>query len=271
MKARYYFLNNRLVEAKDAALHPQDRGFRFGDGIFDSIRIRDGLPRFWPLHEARVQEGLETLGITTPDIDLHAAATELLQANEVTDGVLRIAISRGVGSSGYLPTADATHTLLMETMPLPERRESAIKLWLSGIEKPSLNVLPVHLKIAQGMNPMLARMEAIANDCHEALQLNANGELTEASSANLFWIKGDKLYTPALDCGLLKGVTRQVLLSLCDVDEVVADVEALKDADGVFITNATRGIMPVVSLQPLEYEWEIHSSIPALMRAYEEA
>ncbi len=271
MTSRYCFLHHQLVEMEKAALPVQDRGFRFGDGVFETIRVHQGVPLFWQLHMARLQEGLRALNIPSPAHDLAEASKALLRANEVSEGILRIAISRGVGSRGYLPHETGAPTLLIEAMSAPTAPPHALHLWLSRYEKISPRALPVQLKLAQGLNSTLARMEAESQGCDEAILLNAQGELAEASSGNLFWWKDGTLYTPALECGPLAGVTRAVLLNLTEAQEVRAPLDALKQADGVFVCNASMGLRPCDNLQPNSWEWPVPTAFEALKATYQQA
>lgn len=252
------YFNNEFVEADKALLPVQDRGFRFGDGVFETIRVHQGVPYQWPFHMERLQDGLDALRITYDIAPLKSVCATLLTRNRVVDGMLRIAISRGVGSRGYLPLQPTYPTLVIETQERPKAPEGAVKLWLSTIEKISPRALPVHCKLAQGVNSTLARLEAAEHQCFDGLQLNAQGHLCETSSANVFWLKSGRLFTPALECGALNGAMRSAVLRFspwpCTVDVFTPD--ALKHAEAVLITNSALGIVPVSRLEPYGWSWD---------------
>jgi len=260
------FLNNRIIEADAALVSVDERGFRFGDGVFETIPVHDGIPYLFEYHHQRLEEGLKALRIASDTAALPVHALQLIQENRIGEGMLRMYISRGIGSRGYLP-ASATQpaTLIMQTLPFPLKPREPVSLWLSGYEKISPRALPVHCKLAQGVNATLARMEAQDHDCYEALQCDAEGFLSEASSANLFWLRNGTLFTPSLACGALAGVTRRRLLELapCSVQEGRFTLDDLRQAEAVFITNTASGILPVDCLLPQGFIWDsAHHAAP---------
>jgi aminodeoxychorismate lyase len=262
------WINNRLMPSDEVRVSIEDRGFRFGDGLFETIAVYGGVPYLWPYHMQRLTTGLDALHIAYDTTSLLAPALSLLHANTVENGMLRIAISRGVGSRGYLPMQGIAPTVVMETLERPERPKEPITLWLSQYEKTSPRALPTHCKLAQGLNSTLARMEATEHGCYEALQLNANGHVAEASSANLFWLNGGVLYTPALSTGALAGVTRRRILELSHykAHEGEYPLEVLQGASAVIATNTSYGVAAVASLHPQEMRWESGALAAALMR-----
>lgn len=234
-------LNGVFLPTSEATVPVADRGFRFGDGVFETIRFEQGVPYQWELHLSRMNAGLAALRINPPVVDWVNTARSLMQKNSLTDGFLRIAISRGVGSRGYMPDENITPTWVMECLPPAPLQQNPVKLWLSTITRPLLSALPTNHKLAQGVGNTLALLEARDHGCDDALMLTYDGKLCETASANLFWIKDDKIFTPTLSTGCLAGSTRAALMRLSAVEEVVANTETLKQADAIFITNARLG------------------------------
>ncbi len=292
------YLNGQYLPAEEALIPVMDRGFRFGDGVFETIRVQGGVLYQLEWHLERLQKGLSAIKITC---NLQpATCNQLIQKNNFREGFLRIAISRGVGSVGYLPKPDIAPTIVIETLPLGSVPESA-SLYLSQFRKTSPSSLPTNYKLAQGMNSTLARMEAQEQGCFEALQLSvdtisqsidcemdkrdrasrpmardaivhrtiadeSNNMLCEASSANLFWVKGDIIYTPSLTTGCLDGSTRAVLMRLMKIEEIVAPLATLEAADEVFITNCAWGVLPVTCLKPQGWSWQIGARAKQLQK-----
>lgn len=257
-QAPYYIVNDQLVPAAEAVVSVHDRGFRFGDGVFETIAVPNGVPYQFEWHIGRLERGLNAIKINYNSAGLRDHARQLLKKNAVQDGILRIQITRGIGSKGYLPDpghAQAGATLVMETAPLPPLPKEPITLWQSSYAKISPRALPVYTKLCQGLNSTLARMEAAEHNCAEALLLNERGQICETGSGNIFWYKGGTLYTPALSCGLLEGSTRSALMRLASVREVEAGIEVLKDAEAVFMTNSVWPAVAVKLLRPLDIGW----------------
>ncbi len=253
---QYAYLNHTLIPSHEALIPVTDRGFRFGDGVFETIRVHQGVPYRFEWHMERLIAGLKATHIPFDVNGLQAECANLLKRNQCSEGLLRIQITRGSSGSGYLP-ADGTPTCLIETLPLTPAPAEPISLFLSSYRRIPAACLPVSAKLAQGMNSTLARMEAREHGCFEALQLNTSGIIAECSSSNIFWMKGNTLYTPALDAGVLDGSMRAAILSLYPhtIHETHADMDALAGADAVCITNSAWLALDVSSLQPLQNTW----------------
>lgn len=257
---RYAYVKNAFVPIADAKISVEERGFRFGDGVFETITIYDGVPYQWEWHMKRLSSGCEALKIPADVEPLKEICAELIRRNCGGHCVLRIYISRGIGSRGYLPYAterSAGSTLVIETFEKQPEVSEPVSLWLSSYEKPSSTVLPVEHKLAQGLNSTLARMEAMEHGCFEALQLGSQGQIAEASAANIFWREEGHLYTPSLECGCLAGTTREAVLRLSPspIKQGVFGLDALARADAVFLTNAGFLVAPVQELKPQNMRW----------------
>ena len=236
-----------------ALISPDDRGFRFGDGIFETIAITSSQLYLWDAHLTRLQDGLALLHIRADTSNLREQVTHLITRNAITEGMCRIMITRGAGSQGYLPTHSGQPTIYIETLPTSQPIATSsppISLWVSQWQRFAPDMLPTHTKIMQGMNATLARMEAAEHGCDEALLLSADGKVSEAASGNLFWLRDDILHTPALSTGALKGTMRGRLMELWPdtLIECTEPLGALRDADALIMTNAVRGAVAVKSL-----------------------
>lgn len=243
-------LNGRFVPSSEAMLPIADRGFRFGDGVFETIRLDAGVPYQWDMHISRLEAGLAALRISPPTVDWQASTRTLIKKNEATEGYLRIAVSRGVGSRGYLPDADITANWAIETLPASPREKEACALWLSSLTRPACENFPVQYKLAQGVGSTLALLEARDHGADDALMRSGSGHISEAASGNIFWLKGDMLYTPTLTTGCLMGTTRAAIMRLFEAKEVNAHIEDFLTAQAAFLCNVRHGIWPVASLMP---------------------
>jgi len=251
-------INGIVKPSQEAFISVDERGFRFGDGLFETIPVHARIPYLWGYHMERLTAGLKALRIDCDATHLQPQALRLLEQNNITEGVLRISISRGIGSRGYLPfPATLAPTIIMQTLNRPALPKEATKLWLSAYEKISPRAMPTDCKLAQGVNAALARMEAVDHGCHEALQCSAQGHIAEASSANIFWLEEGILYTAALASGALAGVTRRRLMELSPypVKEGLFTLDNLQKAEAVILTNAAMGILAVESLAPHGFTW----------------
>lgn len=265
----YCTINGKTLPIEKAHISIQDRGFRFGDGVFETIAVYQGIPYQWELHMQRLRNGLHALDIPYNIDSLRQPSLQLVSKNGLSDATIRIAISRGVGSQGYLPTGAAQPTVVIEATQRHTPPIDPATLWLSDVEKPSPKALPVQHKLAQGINSTLARMQAAQHGCLDGLLLNAQGEICEAGSANLFWRVGDTLFTPALECGVLDGTTRAALLRISPykIEEGHFRLRHLQEADAVIATNTNWQIMPISALRPNEWTFSESMELARELRA----
>ena len=254
----FLIINSKLIDEEQGMISVRDRGFRYGDGVFETMAVYKGVAYQLNWHLARLSASLKAVRIDFDVTSILDPCRALLLQNNVEEGLLRITISRGLGGRGYSPDRNTPPTYVIETLPMPPRWRKPVFLWKSQYERISPTALPIRYKLSQGLNSTLARIEAEDHECLDALQLNGKGEICETSSANIFWLKDDILYTPALDCGVLEGATRATILRISPypVKEVMALLSELAEAKAVCICNSVWGILPVTLLKPNGYYWE---------------
>ncbi len=254
---KFASLNGTLTAESEAVVPIMDRSFLYGDGLFETLRIRQSRPCFWRRHLERLHLGARTLGIPLPwsDADVLRFTEELIQRNQEKEGVLRLHLSRGVGPRGYSPTQAKSPTLVITTHPLPSVPPALPIRWrlvTSVWPLPPFSPL-TPIKTANKLVSVMARAEAEAVGMNEALMLNADGKVVEGAASNVFWIEDGRLVTPPLTLGALAGVTRDIVLELArDFDIPVSQPEAvpevLKRSEGVFLTLSTWGIVSAMEL-----------------------
>lgn len=260
-------INGTFVPASAAAIPVSDRLVRFGDGVFETIRIESGVPYQWELHLERLMAGLVALRIIPPAADWKLAVKTMLRQNAIQDGFLRIAVSRGIGSRGYVPDEKIQANWIIESLPPAITPTAPVRLFVSGITRPPLSSLPVNAKLAHGIGSTLALLEARDHGCEDAILLTVDGKLCETASANLFWIAGGEFYTPSLETGCLAGTTRAAVLRLAPVKEVIADLGALHNADALFLTNTRLGVWPATCAKFKIQDSSAHYMLGDLMNA----
>ena len=261
------FLNGEFVPEERAVVSVFDRGFLYGDGLFESILVRNGKPFRWAQHLERLQRGAEFLKIKLPfsPDELRDFAGQLIAKNSMSDGLLRITLSRGVGLRGYSPKGAEKSTLVMTMHPVSGRADMPVghdaqqrvatpkwKLITSSFRLPANEPL-AQFKTANKLAQVLARAEADDAGADEALLLNTNGFIVEGASCNLFWVQRGAVCTPPLASGILAGVTRAIVLELClklslSVQEIAVTPDELRRTEGVFLTLSTLGVVVAVAL-----------------------
>ncbi len=263
---KFVLIKQKFVPENQAQISIKDRGFRFGDGVFETIRVHQGQLLDFDLHLERLQYGLEQLNIPYPVAGLEILAKELVTKNKQQEGICRIIITRGEGSMGYLPSPDIVPNLIMETANLPSNMATKITAKISSYQKISTKSLPVAAKLMQGLNSTLALLEAREAGHAKAILLNELGQICETDSANIFFIKGSKLFTPKLSCGLSKGVMRTKIMQHFTVQETELTVAELKNYDLCFICNIAlrTQLITAISGQNNQTLWQDSQSKVAL-------
>jgi len=252
------YLNGKFLNLEDARVSILDRGYLYGDGLFDTMIFHEGRPFEWSRHWSRLATGLKLLRIRIPqtESDLREAATRLIQARGLDFGVLRLHVSRGPGTPGYSTKGCDAPTVAMTLHPSthdPDSGPPTRTLHTARIRVPS-GEFHACIKSASKVSHVLARMEAEDHSADEALLLNDRGNVAEAASANVFWIAEGMVTTSPLREGGLGGVTRALVMEELApglglrVGEREATPDTLRGSQGVFLTMTTIGVVPVVSL-----------------------
>jgi 4-amino-4-deoxychorismate lyase len=230
-----------------------DRGLLYGDGLFETLAVRNGLPQRWGRHLARLQGGCKRLSIALPDGSLLAAEAARLCAG-VDRAVLKILITRGTGSRGYRPDAVAVPTRIVQCLPdpgySPDLARDGIVARLCALRLGHNSAL-AGLKHLNRLEQVLARSEWNDDNIREGLLTDQTGNLVEGIMSNVFLVHGDTLLTPDLArCGV-SGIMRGLVLELaahagiaCAVRDVALD--EIWQADELFVCNSLAGIWPVV-------------------------
>lgn len=240
------FVNGDILPAAKATLPVADRAVRFGDGVFETMRLNRGIPYLWDYHMERLEQGMQALHITAPAWNIRDACHSLLKKDKPEQGTLRIAVSRGAGSEGYLPTGK-TSSLIIEILP-SNPVHGPQKLWLAGIRRISPVMLPSSAKLSQGVASTLAMLEAQRHGHDNALMLSIEGYVSECTNANLFWLKDGIIHTPSLSTGCVAGTTRRRLMELTPITESEAPYADLLDAESIAISNTRLGLHPIASI-----------------------
>jgi branched-subunit amino acid aminotransferase/4-amino-4-deoxychorismate lyase len=187
--------------------------------------------------------------------ELQDFAGQLIGQNQMPEAVLRVTLTRGPGERGYTPQIDSQPTVVMTlhtAPPMDVENPVQWRLITSSYRIPAGDPLS-SFKTANKLVHIMARMEAVEKDADEALLVNTNGEVAETASGNLFWVYQDNICTVPTGCGVLPGITRSVVLEICQtlglpVNKCVIKPKALRNSEGIFITQSALGIVPVATL-----------------------
>lgn len=242
------------------SIDPDERGFQYGDGVFETIAVRNGEPRLWSHHIRRLERACERVGFERPPkiepyVDIALSATK----EDRRHCILKIIVSGGVGSRGY-------------ARPIPSRTETFVGVFPAGTtNRPAylkgVATMLCNTRLAVGspfagvktlnrLEQVLARSECAPTGAFEGLTLDAEGRLICGTMTNVFLVRDNSLVTPSLHrCGV-EGVMRQLVLETCGGVEVRdLTLDDLESSDEVFITNSQIGAVPVHRCD--EMRWQV--------------
>ena len=259
----WIYLNDKFVPQADAMVSVFDHGFLYGDGVYETIRSYGSRIFMRDHHLARLYRSAEAIGLTIPiplhhwPNLLHESMTRNDVGNSRQDAYLRITISRGAGDIGLDPALCPTPTVVIMTKPLttPPRSlyEQGVALIIATTRRNLPSALSPQIKATNFLNNILAKREAIAAGVFDSIFLNWEQHLTECTVSNLFFVTDGCLRTPAVDCGILDGITRDIVIQLArelqiPVEEGHFTPNQLYHATECFLTNTSMEIMPVASV-----------------------
>jgi len=240
------WLNGELVEDSDASVHALDHGITVGDGVFESLRTYGGEPFAVRRHLDRLERSAKGLGIALPARELlELAIREVSAASGLADARVRLTVTGGPGpiGSGRSDGAPTVIAAASAREPVPPTTAVITVPWVRNERSPLAG-----LKTTSYAENVVALARAKEAGASEALLANTRGELCEGTGTNVFLVLDGRLVTPPLSSGCLAGVTRELVLEVCDVVEEAIPFEALADADEVFVTSSIREVQAVDQL-----------------------
>lgn len=260
----FVYLNNKVVPSAEAKISVFDHGFLYGDGIYETLRVYDGVVFMFEEHLQRLFRSASLIGldIKREIADIKVAVYETLQANSLTNAYIRLTVSRGYGAVGLDPDLCKEPSFVVITNDFKDYPQAyyleGIKLMIATVRRNLREAINPQIKSLNFLNNVLAKIEAKKNDVHEAIMLNAAGHVAEGTISNIFFVKDGILHTPSIECGILDGITRAMVFGLAikngiAVREGAYTPEELYQASEVFITNTTMEVMPVSRVDDINY------------------
>ncbi len=273
-------IDGRVGSPEEVTLKVTDNGFVFGDSAYETLRTYGGRPFELDRHLLRLRRSIALLGfeLKTSDDEIKARIDACLSFASNDESYLRVIVSRGVGDMSYRFERIPEPTIAMYVKPLEPNNEALYEKGASAvivsIRRNPVESLNPAIKASNLLNNALATREAYAKGAFEAILLNTRGEVAEGAGSNVFIVKDGRLLTPPLSCGLLAGITRELVLEIAPAigvpfEERVLSADDLKAADELFITSTLKELAPMVTLDGVP----VGSGVPgpvtkALLKAY---
>lgn len=253
------WIDGELKQAENAVVSVLDRGFLYGDSVFETLRTYGKRPFALQEHVDRLEKSAERVLIQMPvsAAQISAEIARAVEEAEFPESYVRVMLTRGQGALGLDPRAAVKPLRVLIVAPLSppplkdyEQGISVITFQTSRVQD---DTPAAGAKVGNYLVAVLANRQAAESGAKEALISNVAGEVVEGATSNVFWFEGGKLWTPPLSAGILAGITRHHILRAAGnlkwaVEMRVPKVRELVESDGVFISSSLREMLPVVSI-----------------------
>jgi len=249
------YLNGAITGPEDAKISVFDRGFLYGDSVYEVMRTSGGALVDLERHLHRLGTSAKGLALVPPDEPaLRGAIVDTLKAANNKESYVRLVLTRGSGEVGLDTALAEGPTMLVIAKPLvlptTEQYELGVSVRLVNVQRTSARAMDPSVKSGNYLNNILALSEAKRSGDYEAIMCDRDGLLAEGSSSNVFFVEEGKLLTPSLSVGLLAGITRQRVLEIAttlriEVEEGHFGPDRLRSASEAFLTSSIRGVLPI--------------------------
>ncbi len=249
-------INGKISKTADAKISVFDRGFLFGDSVYEVIRTYEGIPLLLGEHLRRLWHSASKI-----EMPIRFSQEHIIREINTTLGELgvqsayvRIMVSRGESPPFLDPTLSGPNNLIIIAMefkePPKEWYEKGVNVIISNIERTSIKAFDPNIKSGNYLNNVMAFMNAKKEGAFDAIMLNSLGHLTEGTTSNIWMVKDGRVYTPPLSAGLLDGITRKTILVLAKKNGLIVEQKNLNpddliNADEAFITATTKEVVPI--------------------------
>ena len=250
------YINGLFWSIDKATVSVLDRGFTYGDGLFETMRSYSGKIFKLECHLERLLQSARSIFIDVPMTknEIRSAINASIRLNRLSNSIVRITITRGKRDSGININYNTPPTVVIFARPLEKipkkiyKNGVGIKLFKnSGIQ---IQGVPNQIKSCNYLSNILLRERAIKDGCFESILLDHNNNITEGTISNIFIINNNQLKTPLVNEFVLSGITRQVVLDIClensisFMEDTITEKNIL-EADEIFLTNSVIGVLPV--------------------------
>ena len=253
------YLDGKFVDEADAKVSVFDHGLLYGDGVFEGMRSYSGRVFRLDAHIDRLWESAQAICLKIPLTKeaVAQAVNETLAANGLTDGYVRLLVTRGAGTLGLDPnrTKDPQVIVIADTISLYPREhyEKGLRIVTAATQRTQAAALSPRIKSLNYLNNIMAKLEGLQAGCVEALMLNHKGEVAECTGDNIFVVRKGLLLTPPPDAGILEGITRGAVMELArsagiDCREATLTRHDLYTAEECFLTGTAAEVIPVVEI-----------------------
>ena len=253
------FIDGKLYDKENAKISVYDHGLLYGDGIFEGMRSYSGKVFRLQEHLDRLWDSAKAIWLTIPMTKeaMAQAVNDTLKVNGITDGYIRLIVTRGAGTLGLDPNRTSNPQVIIITDHIAlypkEFYEQGLEIVTASTARSHPAALNPRIKSLNYLNNILAKIEGLKAGCIEALMLNHKGEVAECTGDNIFIVRDGQLLTPGTDAGILEGVTRAAVMELAQQAGIIVRELSLTRhdvyvADECFLTGSAAEVIPVVMI-----------------------
>lgn len=275
-------INGAITDAQSAKVSVFDRGFLYGDSIYEVVYSQNGVIIFLNDHIDRLYNSANILKIdfTFSREELISQILKTAAYSNIKDAYIRIIITRGQADIDLDPNSSDNNNVVIIVKNKKDHAktfyENGIKLFIPNIVRNNINSVNPNAKSGNYLNNVMAISEAKSAGADDGVMKNSIGNITEGTSFNIWIVKNGMLKTPPVSSGLLKGITREKVLNICEQNKFNINTDPFNEvellqADEVFITSSTRGIMPVHMINDTIFgstvnDWPITIKVAELLK-----
>jgi len=258
------YVDGEWVPKSRASISVFDHGMLYGDGVFEGIRVYGGVIFQFKEHIDRLYSSAKSIKLKIPlaPQDMTAAIIETLKRNGLKDAYIRLVVTRGAGDLGV----DPRHCKKASTIIITESvdpsfgivaKQKGISVIISSVRRDAVDATTHEIKSLNYLNSVLAKLEAADAGANDALMLDRNGFVSEATTTNLFIVKDGDIFTPPSTAGILPGVTRKRIIHLAKelgyrvIEKGITPYD-VTSADEAFLTGTLSEIVPLVKVKGIE-------------------
>lgn len=258
------YVDGEWIPKSRASISVYDHGMLYGDGVFEGIRVYNGVIFRFKEHLERLYSSAKSIRLQVPlsPEEMTRTVVETLKRNGLKDAYIRLVVTRGVGDLGVDPRKCRKPSLIIITEYVDPSfgslaKQMGISVIISSVRRDAVDATTHEIKSLNYLNSVLAKLEAIDAGADDALMLDRNGFVSEATTTNLFIVKYGEIYTPSSTAGILPGVTRRRIIKLArELDYKVVERGLtpydVTNADEAFLTGTLAEVVPLVKVRGIE-------------------
>jgi branched-chain amino acid aminotransferase len=264
VKETVVYVDGEWVPKSKASVSVFDHGMLYGDGVFEGIRVYSGVIFQCKEHVDRLYASAKSVKLAIPltPADMTAAIAETLKRNSLKDAYIRLVVTRGAGDLGVDPRHCKKPSIIIITEPVDPTygivaKQKGISVIISSVRRDAVDATTHEIKSLNYLNSVMAKLEAADSGAEDALMLDRNGFVSEATTTNLFIAKDGDLLTPPSTAGILPGVTRKRIIHLAKelgyqvVEKGITPYD-VTSADEAFLTGTLSEIVPLVKVKGIQ-------------------